>query len=198
MKIGTRLISLLVSMSFAVGAAYSATPSASPAKDPHEKGTGLVSKQSYEEAIAHFDKAIQLDPKDVAPYLERAICYMHLKQYRKAIDDCKSVLSNDKAHKKEKREAYMIAAGAANMLGESAEAIDYSSKGIALEPSALAYADRAVAYRKLGKLEDALLDANQAIKMDPKGAGYYDLRSTVYNLMARSDRAKSKELRASK
>lgn len=183
---------LLALLSLSIGAAGAATPS--PAKSEHDKGVEAAAKKSYEEAVTHFTKAIELDSKDVAPYLERAVSNMHLKQFRKAIDDCKVVVATDKAHKAEQREANMIAAGAANMLGEWAEAADYSSKAIAIAPGALVYADRAMAYKGQNKLPEALQDIDQAIKLNGKRGGFYQLRAGIYEAMAKADRAKAAEL----
>ena len=179
--------------------AFAATPSASkketsPATEVHAKGTSLAAKKDYQAAIAEFDKAIALDPKDVAPYLERAICYMYLNNYTKVIEDCKFVIENGKAHKKEQREAMMIAAGASNMSKNYAAGLDYSTKALAIEPSALIYADRAVSNKELGKLSDALADCEQAIKMDSKRGGFYVLRAAIYEQMAMADRKKAKTL----
>lgn len=183
---------LVALLSLSIGAANAASPS--PAKNAHDKGVELAANKSYDEAVTHFTKAIEADAKDPAPHLERAIAYMHLKEFRKAIDDCKAVLSNEKAHNAEQREAFMIAAGAANQLGEWAESADFATKAIGVAPGALPYADRAMANKNLGKLPEALQDIEQAIKLNGKRGGFYQLRAAIYEQMAKADRAKSREL----
>lgn len=194
MKSRNLLTNTLVALfALSIGAASAAAPS-SPAKTEHDKGVELAAKKSHEEAVSHFTKAIEADPKVVAPYLERAVSNIHLKQYRKAVDDCKAVLGNDKAHKAEQREANMIAAGASNMLGEYSEAVTYASKAIEIAPGPIVYADRAQAQKGLGHLSEALQDIDQAIKLNGKRGGLYQLRAAIYEGMAKADRAKANEL----
>lgn len=184
----TNALALMLSLS--VSAAFAD----SPAKSEHDKGVELAAKSSYEEAITHFNKAIELDPNDSGPRIERAIAYMHLKDYKKTLEDCDAVAGNDKVKKGDKREAYMIGAGASNMLGDYAKSVDYATKAISIYPGALIYADRALAHKQLGHLSEALADADQAIKLNANSASLYALRGAIYGQLARADFSKVKEL----
>ena len=164
-----------------------------------EKGLDLVAKKSYQEAISSFDKALQSNPKLWDAVLERALCNLHLTNYKKTIEDCRSVCSQADASALLKRQAYMLSGGAHNALGEYNDAIDDCSKAIESDPkSSLPYSDRAFAYKQLHRFDEALRDCNEAIKLDPKHASNYGMRAAIHASLMRADLAKVRELRAAR
>ena len=50
-------------------------------------GEQKYNKKDYQEAIAGYDKAIELNPKDVRAYYNRGNAKYELKQYQEAIAD---------------------------------------------------------------------------------------------------------------
>eukprot|EP01133_Synstelium_polycarpum_P004371 gene4371-5111_t len=58
-----------------------------------EQGNASYAKNKYAEAIAHYNNAIDRvtnssDPKNCVLYNNRAQCYIHLRQYQRALLDC--------------------------------------------------------------------------------------------------------------
>lgn len=159
------------------------------------KGIELIGKKQYKEAVSSFDDAIKADAKNSEAYLERALCNFHLANYEKVIEDCKEVSGHDAAHAVSKRQAYMMMAGAQNAIGRYDDAIASCGKAIAIGPKAsLCFSDRAYAQQRLDRLDEALKDCNEAIKLDPKHASNYQMRATIYELMAKKDRSKFRAL----
>ncbi len=71
--------------------------------------------------------------------------------------------------------------GLAHMMSGSYEdAVDDYSKTILLIPNVEYHQERAIAYAKLGRLEEALQDFTSAISLDPTSASLYYNRGTAY------------------
>lgn len=72
------------------------------ANEEKERGNKLVSAKEYSNAIPHYSKAIELNSKDPAFFLNRALCLLRLEKYEAAICDCDCALRLDqtltKAH----------------------------------------------------------------------------------------------------
>lgn len=62
-----------------------------------ERGNKLVSIKDYTTALIHYTKAIEINAKDPAFYMNRALCYLRLERYPLAITDCNSALALDKS-----------------------------------------------------------------------------------------------------
>ncbi|GAB6025943.1 STIP1 y and U box-containing protein 1 [Chamberlinius hualienensis] len=66
------------------------------AHDLKEQGNRLFCARKYEDAIACYSKAIQIKNPTVPTYLtNRALCYLKLKQWELACQDCKRALDMD-------------------------------------------------------------------------------------------------------
>ncbi|MBX9689833.1 MAG: tetratricopeptide repeat protein [Candidatus Obscuribacterales bacterium] len=182
---------LIVAMT---GSALAATPE----NADYSKGSELLAKKNYQEAIASFDKAIQADAKHMEAYMDRALCNFHLGNYKKVLEDCNAVAEEKSpAHQISRRQALMMAAGAHNALGEYDEAVKSCDKALSLAPKAsMVFVDRAFAYQQLKRLDEALKDCNEALKINPKLANAYQLRAQIYQSFAKQDLAKYNELNA--
>lgn len=66
----------------------------------YKKGESSRKKKKYDEAIAYYSKAIELDKKYVSAYEERCLTWSRMNQKNKAISDCKkaSKLTNDNSY----------------------------------------------------------------------------------------------------
>src|SRR6516225_4448020 len=64
-----------------------AAADAGAAKTAYEKGKACLDKKDYDAALAAFDEAIRLDPKDAKSYVGRGSAYDRKNEYDKAIAD---------------------------------------------------------------------------------------------------------------
>jgi len=60
-----------------------------------QEGNKLFNLKKYEEAIKQYTKAINKGASSSIFFSNRALCYLKLKQWEKAIADCKSTIEND-------------------------------------------------------------------------------------------------------
>ena len=58
----------------------------------YNQGTELLEKGQYDQAIANFDKAIEINPRYAEAYNNRGIAYLRKGQYDKAISDFTKVI----------------------------------------------------------------------------------------------------------
>uniref|UniRef100_W5L843 E3 ubiquitin-protein ligase CHIP n=1 Tax=Astyanax mexicanus TaxID=7994 RepID=W5L843_ASTMX len=76
--------------------------SSSSAQELKEQGNRLFLCRKYQEAAACYSKAINRNPSVAVYYTNRALCYVKLQQYDKALADCRHALELDsqsvKAH----------------------------------------------------------------------------------------------------
>ncbi|XP_067859414.1 E3 ubiquitin-protein ligase CHIP isoform X4 [Heptranchias perlo] len=72
------------------------------AQDLKEQGNRLFLSRKYQEAAASYSKAINRNPSVAVYYTNRALCYVKMQQFDKAVADCKHALELDsqsvKAH----------------------------------------------------------------------------------------------------
>lgn len=173
---------------------------------------GLESSLSYKK-IKYFTKALQLDPKLVPAYENRAVHYYFQGRLDNAIEDYTRVieLKDYKANAYQRRGmAYLKKAHGEGMMAEIKRlvhrrrrpgvpenknflerAIGDFSRAMELEPQmASAYSYRAEAYRLIGNADQAILDATRALQLagDPKStANAYHVLSLVYRELGENE-----------
>ena len=131
----------------------------------------------YEDAVAEYTQAIDLDSNIAAAYYNRGVAYTKLGKYAEAIADYDQAITLDP----QDAVAYSNRGIAYRNLGKYAEAIADYTQAIALDPQdAVAYYNRGIAYRNLGKYAEAIADYTQAIALDPKDAVAYNNRGNAY------------------
>ncbi|KFW73917.1 Mitochondrial import receptor subunit TOM34, partial [Phalacrocorax carbo] len=59
-----------------------------------EEGNELVKKGNHKEAVEKYSESLQLS-QECATYTNRALCYLTLKQYKEAVQDCTEALRLD-------------------------------------------------------------------------------------------------------
>jgi len=174
---------------------------------------GLDSTLSYKK-IKYFTKALQIEPNLVPAYEKRAPLYYFQGKLDKAIADYTTVIElktfPPDAYKR-RGLAYLRKAHGEGMMAEIKrlvhrhrhpgvpenreyleKAIDDFSRAAELEPqTALAYSYRAEAYRLVGMIDKAILDANRAIQLagDPKNIAHaYDVLALIYRQLGQNER----------
>ncbi len=108
----------------------------SEAEQHNERGMELAGEWRWEESIAEFDRAIELEPSLALAYTNRGDAYVRLK--------CPLLTECDQAE----------------------QALSDLEKAIELDPNLdLAYANRAGLYRDRGDVEQAIADYEKAISV---------------------------------
>ena len=65
------------------------------AEDWYKKGQELERKGSYEEAVKAYDKAIELNPKDIMVWLSKGIILSGLEQHNESIEAYETAIEID-------------------------------------------------------------------------------------------------------
>jgi len=67
-------------------------PNVKQALDEKEKGNAAYKKKDFDAAITHYDKAFELNPKEMTFLTNRAAANMEAKRYEQAIKDCEKAI----------------------------------------------------------------------------------------------------------
>ncbi|GHU59519.1 hypothetical protein FACS1894133_6470 [Clostridia bacterium] len=150
----------------------------------------------YDEAIANYTKAIELNPDYAMAYNSRGFAYRNLGEYDKAIADYTKAIEL----KPDYARAYFNRGYAFDDKGEYDKAIADYTKAIEFKPDyAVAYYNRGCVFDDEGEYDKAIADYTKAIELEPDDAVAYNNRGVTYRAMdkhaeADADFAKVKEL----
>ena len=130
------------------------------------KGRRLHNQRSYQEALAEFNKAIEIDPQSAEVHYWRGRTLVNLGRLDQGEDDFKTAVKL----KPDYSDAYDILGWLAAKQGRAEEGIAYLTKSIALKPdNAWAFYNRSSLLFAKGDLAGAMKDAEKACSL-----GYQD------------------------
>lgn len=156
------------------------------ASDYYQDGLRQFGTGNYQQAIAYFDKAIQLQPRYADAYNNRGLAYSRLGQHQEAIQNFNQVIQINPNDPK----AYNNRGQEFGNTGQQNRAFEDYSKAIAIDPKyADAYANRGEVYRSRGEDDKAIPDFDQAVKNNPTHTKAYYGRAQSYNKLNRFDQA---------
>jgi tetratricopeptide (TPR) repeat protein len=156
----------------------------------YDRGNGYKDLKKWEEAVADYSKAIELDPKYAHAYDNRAFVYAAMNDAAHASADASRAIELDPKHPI----AYQIRGFAEESLGKWDAAIADFSRLIPLADNNdriyLAYYYRGIAeYSGKGDLDRAIADFGEAIKHNPKQADALVYRGIAWRLKGDVKRA---------
>ena len=143
-------------------------------------------KEQSDDAIAEYNRAIELKRDWADPYTCRGTAYLDIGQFERAILDFDKSLQlapNDAGVLMERAIAYQG-------VGEDRKALADFNAAIRKD-AALGYAhyDRGCLLTKLGDYDKALIDLNEAVRRNPQHPSMYAARAKVYREQKMIDRA---------
>lgn len=176
------------------------------AEELKAQGNEHYKKKEFDEAMGFYNQAIEIYPKELTLYLNRAGVYHEKKEYKKVIEDCNYVIDNTFDFQKKGR-AFGRMGFAYEELEDFDNAIESFNKSL-LENNdyrvkealknlmkkkekieAEKYINPEIAeevnnkgneFYKAGKYPDALKEYKEAIKRNPSMAKYYSNRASAY------------------
>ncbi|GMG36266.1 unnamed protein product [Ambrosiozyma monospora] len=100
-----------------------------------KKGNNAFAKKEFKKAAKIYRDAIKLDPTNPVLFSNRAICFIKLNDWKRAVDDCIQGLSLPKVDKKTKVKLYWRYSTALIEDNEFNEALKQIEEGLKLDPT---------------------------------------------------------------
>jgi len=139
----------------------------------------------WNNAIADYSKALEIDPDYTDALSNRGGAYGKVGQWDKTIEDCSQAIRIDPNYLK----AWFNRGDAYENLRQFDKAILDYSKAIGIDSLfTKAYSNRGIAYANLGQWDNSITDCSQAIRIDPKYAQAYYNRGIVYANLGQWDK----------
>jgi len=150
------------------------------------QGLNLARLDRHEDALAAFDKALQLDPYNANAWVSRAIELRFLNR------DEDALVALDKAVELDPNisHAWILRGLSFARLDRDEEALEAFDKSVELDPQyAHAWVHRGIALGVLNRYEEALAALDKAIALDPKDSEAWRNRGTALSRLRRQDEA---------
>jgi tetratricopeptide (TPR) repeat protein len=139
-----------------------------------------------DESITHYNKAIELDPRDSLAYRCRGAAYLEKGQYDKAISDQNKAIELNPGD----AWAYNLRGVAYLEKGQYDKAISDYNKAIKISPwNYIPNINRGIAYFEKGQYDKAISDYNKAIKLNRWVALTYIRRGIAYDRKGQYNKA---------
>ncbi len=149
----------------------------------YNRGAAKIEKGDLDGAIADYNRAIELNPKDARAYYNRGIAKRAKGDLDGAIADFSRAIELDPKY----AIAYNNRGIAKDDKGDLDGAIADYNRAIELDPKhAVAYNNRGFDKEARGDLDGAIADYNRAIELDPKLAIAYNNRGNAEKKLSRS------------
>lgn len=150
------------------------------------RGAAWRAKGEFDLAIANYDQAIRLDPKNGNGYGQRGLAWYDKKDYDRAIADYDLAIQINPKDSS----AYNNRGNAWSEKGDHDRAISDYDRSIRLDPkSAIAYNNRGIVWVQKRDKNRAMMDYEQAIRLNPRYAEVYNSRGNLWSSNGDKDRA---------
>lgn len=153
-----------------------------------QRGDDYIKQGDYPQGIAEYEEAIRRNPEEFAAFHQRGVAYSSLGMHEQALEDFNEAIRLNPKHSCWPSPSCDWPSGPSRSLWKGGP-----------ERLAASHSGRGLAYSDLGQYDLALLDFDEAIRLDPKLAEAYSGRSVVYRAIGKSleadeDTAKAEEL----
>ena len=136
-----------------------------------EEGIPYHDKGDYEGAINKYNKALKLDNDNLLALSEKALSLLSMKKYDESIIECKKIIEK---YPKENslKSVYVTYGNALDELKKTDQSIEIYDEGLKLFPDYYQlHFNKGITYSSIQKYDQAILNFQQAIIINPKHAG---------------------------
>jgi tetratricopeptide (TPR) repeat protein len=148
----------------------------------NSRGLALQGLKRYNEALASYEKAIDLEPKYADAHLNRGNVFLVLRRFDKALEGYDRLIAFQPDH----AAAYNCRGIALQELRQSDQALASYDKAISIDPACVtAHSNRGLILKAMGRRDEALASFDKAIAMQPDNALTHNNRGLVLNELTR-------------
>ncbi|HKF98699.1 MAG TPA: tetratricopeptide repeat-containing glycosyltransferase family protein, partial [Steroidobacteraceae bacterium] len=138
------------------------------------------------EALASYDRAIELEPCDEQSHLARSAALRALGRSEEAVASCEKLLERNP----QCAEAHVNRAAALQELQRAEDALVSCERAIALQPDcAAAHLNRGISLHALDRTAEALASWDRVLQLDPQSAPAYLSRGAALQALQRPEEA---------
>ncbi len=131
------------------------------------KGASLGPLGRHQEAIACYDKALEIDPRHANAWANKGNCLHSIGRYQEAIACLNEALEINPRF----AGAWSNKGNSLNSLGRHQEAIACCDKALEIDPRlAGAWGNKGISLRSIGRLQEAIACHDKALEIDPRDA----------------------------
>jgi tetratricopeptide (TPR) repeat protein len=142
--------------------------------------------ERYDEALADFTRAIELDPEDAGAIVSRGETYRAMERYDEALADFTRAIELDP----EDAGAIASRGETYRLMGRYDEALADLARAIELDPTSdWAIGSRGQTYRLMGRHDEALADLTRAIELNSDNDWHHYQRALALHCVGDTDRA---------
>ena len=129
------------------------------------KGLALYKKEDYEEAIKCYDKALKINPKDIAPWFDRGVCFFSINNYEEALKCYDKVLKLNPEY----TDVWFRKGECLLSMNNYEEALKCYNKAVELDPcDAIGWINKGSCLYGMEKYEEAIKYYDKGLELDPK------------------------------
>ena len=146
------------------------------------RGDAYSMKEDHDRAIADYSKSIENNPSNLVAYLIRGGAYDKSAQYNRAIIDYSTSIATNQGDLR----AYRFRGDDYKRMGDQLRAAADYEAIIRLTnnaTSAFSYQNRAWALLNLKRPDEALLNAQKAVELEPNNAMALDVRGRLFEVL---------------
>lgn len=147
-------------------------------------GNTLMQSGQFDEAIAKFNKALELNSRDALALADRAVAYAWTRKFDHSKKDAEAALAIEPTS----AVAFRARALAAEFSGNCAAAVEAYTASLRSEPqNSFAIGHRALCQANLSKNDEALADSALALKAMPAWIDLRLLRANIFVTLGKND-----------
>ena len=133
------------------------------AQEQKAKGNELYKQRKFEDAILHYNKALELDKKDISYLTNRSAVYFEMGDYDKCIDDCEKAIEVGR----ELRADYKLVARAMTRKGNALVKKGNLAEAVLVYEKSLMEHRNADTLKRLQEVEKQIKDAQEKEYINP-------------------------------
>ena len=151
----------------------------------HNRGLALLQARRYPEALRDFERAIEINGRDVSAWVGRATLFARTGRLERAMSDLEQAIAIDPTY----AEAWAKRCFTRMLLDRPRDALPDCEKAVALDPRHRdGHTNLGVVYAALHRTADAEASYRRALALDPRnGDAYYNYGVLLYVLNRRDE-----------